>query len=148
MSDGDIIEPMIIAASTKIEELQNYLSHISIELPSPDTLRGGGLDEIRRVVPAQPGVYAIFYADVGKCFYVGSSVNSIRARLLMHYGKDAKVNYRGKLHKLLTPEKFRFWFYEIKRPSEISGQRFRCIVTALEAMCSASWKPEVESKKF
>jgi len=148
MSDCDIIGQMIIATSTKIEELTNYLSYISIELPAPDSLRVGGIDEIRRVVPAQPGVYAIFYIDVGKCFYVGSSVKSIRGRLLTHYGKDAKENYRGKLHKLLAPEKFPFWFFEIKRPSEISGQRFRCIVTALEAMCSASWEPEVESKKF
>ena len=108
----------------------------------------GNIENIREIVPKRPGIYAIFYADTGKCFYVGRAMDSIRKRLMMHYGKDAEENYRRMLGELLAPEKFCFWFHEIKRPSEMSGQKFKCILAAMEAMCSAAWMPKVESKVF
>jgi hypothetical protein len=71
-----------------IEELQKHLQSISIEFPSLDALPTGNIENIREIVPKRPGIYAIFYADTGKCFYVGRAMDSIRKRLMMHYGKD------------------------------------------------------------
>lgn len=139
---------MTNATSIRVRDLEKYLSLVSVELPAPDNLRTGNMEEINQVAPAKPGIYAIFYADSTNCFYVGASVNSIRSRLSMHFGKDARENYRGKLSVLLQPQKFRFWFCEITQPAEVDKQHFKCIVTALEAMCSASWNPEVTSRKF
>jgi len=127
--------------------IANLATISSIELPVPKTfLRAGGIAEIREVVPARPGIYAIFYKNGVTCFYVGSSASSIRTRLLIHYGANAKDNYRGKLGKLRATDKFRFWFHVIEKPTRISD--FRSFVAGIEALCSAAWNPEVRSYKY
>ncbi len=133
----------------KVDDLYDRLTSTSVELPIPDTLITGGKDKINEIVPKSPGIYAIFYADTRKCLYVGSSTVSICKRLYIHYTKDVTENYKELFYKLQNPWEFRFWFYELRRPTEKENlQKFKCRIIALEAICSASWNPEVKSSKF
>lgn len=142
------MEPMVEAVSTSVEDLGAYLLRVFVEPPARAALKPASIGAISRVAPARPGIYAIFYANAADCLYVGSSINPIRSRLLTHFRKDAEENYRGKLSALREPQGFCFWFYEITRPVGVDRQHFKCVVNALEAVCSAAWKPEVTSRKF
>ena len=126
--------------------VEDILMLRSKQPPSP--LQEGRHEEIKRDAPNTPGIYAIFHKDNLKCFYVGSSVKSIRERLKMHYGKDAKKDYREKLGQLRNPENFYYWYYEIVCPTTLDKQDFKCLIAMVEAMCSAAWKPDVPSYKF
>jgi hypothetical protein len=124
-----------------------WKSHQVLDKLKPLALNRGGLDEISEVVPKAPGIYAIFRKD-GRCFYVGSSIKSIRSRLIRHYGKDAELDYRGRLHELLDPDGFTFWFHKIKPPIEMEKREFKCLIASIEAVCSAAWNPEVQSRMY
>jgi hypothetical protein len=127
-------------------EFLKYTQNLSIHIPADLSFRG--IKEIKNQVPDSPGIYAIFYKNNKKCLYVGSSTNSIRNRLAMHYGKDAMSDYRGQLGKLRNPDNFGYWFYEVVSPTALDKQGFKCLVTVIEAMCSTAWNPEVQFKKF
>jgi len=130
-----------------LNNLSKYLSSVSIPRPAKATLHKGGYKQVKMSVPPEPGIYAIFRTN-GDCFYVGSSINSMKGRLLTHYGKDAKQNYRGLLGELKDHTRFRYWYWPIRKPSSWGSQRFKCLIIGLEAACSAAWNPNVVSLKF
>jgi hypothetical protein len=139
---------MTTEPTTSPSELWQYLSTALLRLPAKHLLHSGDIEDIKRTVPSKPGVYAIFYADSDRCFYVGKAVHSMRKRLVDHYRKDARADYRGLLHKLSDPQDFRFWFHQVRKSSNSTDHELKCLLTAVEAVISAAWKPEVVSRHF